>query len=210
VAGIFGIGLQHYISQSKVRSAVIIISMSKYYTSTGDDGFTGLLGEGRVPKYHPQPDANGIIDEATAVIGMARAICQSNLTGPLLLIVQKDLYNMMAEIAATPENASKFRKIDTDRVSWLESQIDRVGSMVEIPKGFIVPGDSKAGATLSLARTIVRRAERALARLLHENQIENMELLRYLNRLSSLCFVLELLENDTEGKNTQTLAKNGI
>ena len=82
--------------------------------------------------------------------------------------------------------------------------------MVEIPKGFIVPGDSKAGATLSLARTIVRRAERALAQLLHENQIENMELLRYLNRLSSLCFVLELLENDTEGKNTQTLAKNGI
>ncbi len=184
--------------------------MSKYYTSTGDDGFTGLLGERRVPKYHLRPDANGIIDETTAAIGMARAICRSILTGSVLLIVQRDLYNMMAEIAATPENAPQFRKIDKDRVSWLETQIDQIGSMVEIPKGFIVPGDSQAGATLSLARTIVRRAERALARLLHENQIENIELLRYLNRLSSLCFVLELLENDAAGNNSQTMAKNGL
>lgn len=181
--------------------------MSKYYTSTGDDGYTGLLGEGRVPKYHPRPEANGLIDETTATIGLARAICQSEITGPILLTVQRDLYNMMAEIAAMPENAAQFRIIDEERVAWLEAQIDHIGSKVKTPKGFILPGDSQAGATLSLARTTVRRSERALAKLFHDRQIENVELLRYLNRLSSLCFVLELLENKVAGKNTHTLAK---
>lgn len=181
--------------------------MSKYYTSLGDDGFTGLLGEGRVPKYHPRTEANGLIDETTATLGMARAICQSDVTGSLLLKIQRDLYNMMAEIAATPENAAQFRIVDEEHVAWLERQIDHIGSMIQTPKGFIVPGDSQAGATLSLSRTAVRRSERALAKLLHDGQIENAELLRYLNRLSSLCFVLELLENQVAGKKSQTLAK---
>ncbi|MCK4900664.1 MAG: cob(I)yrinic acid a,c-diamide adenosyltransferase, partial [Anaerolineales bacterium] len=163
----------------------------------------------RVPKYHPRPEATGLIDETTATIGMARAICQSDITSPLLLKVQRDLYNMMAEISAAPENAAKFRVIDEERVSWLEKQVDFVGSIIETPEGFIVPGDSQAGATLSLARTIVRRSERNLAKLLHDNQIENVELLRYLNRLSSLCFVLELLENQVAGKKSHTLAKTG-
>jgi cob(I)alamin adenosyltransferase len=181
--------------------------MKKYYSRTGDDGYTGLLGKGRVPKYHPRPEVTGLIDETTAAIGMARAISQSDITGPLLLKVQRDLYNMMAEISTTPENAAQFRVIDEERVSWLEKQIDYVGSITEIPDGFIVPGDSQAGATMSLARTIVRRSERSLAKLLHDNQIENVELLRYLNRLSSLCFVLENLENQVSGKNSHTLAK---
>jgi len=181
--------------------------MTKFYTRTGDDGFTSLLGEGRVPKYHPRPETTGIVDEATGAIGMARAICQAEMTGSLLLTVQRDLYNLMAEISATPENAEKFRKIDAQRVSWLEEQADFVGTLIDHPKGFIVPGDSQAGAALSFARTIVRRAERQTAKLLHENQIENAELLRYLNRLSSLCFVLELLENQVAGNRTHTLAR---
>jgi cob(I)alamin adenosyltransferase len=70
--------------------------MSHFYTRGGDDGFTGLLGEGRVPKYHPRTEAVGVIDEATAALGVARAACQTPAVGPLLLVVQRDLYGMMA------------------------------------------------------------------------------------------------------------------
>jgi cob(I)alamin adenosyltransferase len=182
--------------------------MAKFYTRTGDDGFTNLLGEGRVPKYHPRPDTIGVIDEATATLGLGRANCLSQLTGQILLAVQRDLYNMMAEVASTPGTANRFRVIDETRVDWLESQTDQISKLVEIPKDFIVPGDSKGGACLALARTVVRRAERRVAELLHSGDLENAELLRYLNRLSSLCFVLELLENQTAGHAQATLAKD--
>lgn len=181
--------------------------MAKFYTRTGDNGYTGLLGEGRVPKYHPIPEAVGAVDEATAALGMARAACKAQESTGLLLAVQRDLYHLMAELAATPENAAQFRKIDAVRVAWLETQTDALAGRVEMPREFIVPGDSPAGASLALARTIVRRAERRVAQLFHEATIANGELLRYLNRLSSLCFVLELLENQFEGQPAPTLAK---
>ena len=181
--------------------------MSHFYTGKGDDGFTGLLGEGRVPKYHPRPEIVGELDEATAALGLARALSQDRKTGSTLLIVQRDLYHMMAEIAATPENAPKFRKIDAGRVAWLEDQTSELEKLVHIPGEFIVPGDSIAGAALALARTIIRRAERRVAQFLHSGEIENNEILRYLNRLSSLCFALELSENQSAGKSSPTLAK---
>jgi cob(I)alamin adenosyltransferase len=82
-----------------------------------------------------------------------------------------------------------------------------IGAKVELPREFILPGDSQGGAAVSVARTLVRRAERRVAELLHQNLVENRELLRYLNRLSSLCFVLELLENGAAGQPTPTLAR---
>lgn len=182
--------------------------MTHFYTRTGDDGYTGLLGEGRVPKYHDRTEAVGAVDEATAALGLARAISQGTESGPILLTVQRDLYNLMAEVSATLENAPRFRTIDQNRVGWLESQIARLESMVPMPKEFILPGDSAAGGAMAVARTIVRRAERRVAYLLHEDEIENAELLRYLNRLSSLCFVLELYENRAAGSDTPTLAKD--
>jgi cob(I)alamin adenosyltransferase len=181
--------------------------MAKFYTGTGDDGTTGLLGEGRVPKQHPIPETVGTVDEATAALGMARAACQAEQSAEILLAVQRDLYHLMAELAATPENAPRFRQIDCGRVGWLEKQIDELEKVVEMPREFIVPGDSLSGAALALARTVVRRAERRVALLLHDGMAENVELLRYLNRLSSLCFVLELLENQAQGKRKSTLAK---
>ena len=114
----------------------------------------------------------------------------------------------MAEISATPENAEKFRGITSSKVSWLEGQVDELTAAIELPSEFILPGDTQSGASLALARTIVRRAERWLARLLHDHEIENGEVLRYLNRLSSLCFILELVEYRMAGKVKPTLAKN--
>jgi cob(I)alamin adenosyltransferase len=181
--------------------------MAKLYSGTGDDGFTSLLGDSRVPKYHPRTEAVGTIDEASAALGAARAFCKSEQATAALLTAQRDLYHIMAEVAATPENARRFRAIDAARVAWVENQTDLISSMVAAPSEFILPGDTPAGGLLSLARTIVRRAERRVTELLHSGDVENFALLRYLNRLSSLCFALELLENQAAGKGTPTLAK---
>ncbi|GAB4526067.1 MAG: cob(I)yrinic acid a,c-diamide adenosyltransferase [Anaerolineales bacterium] len=180
---------------------------TSFYTKTGDDGYTGLLGAGRVPKYHPRPEACGTIDEATAALGLARAFSQAAQTAEILIQVQRDLYGLMAEVAATPENAERFRSISAARVDFLEAQTDSLQEVVAMPKAFILPGDSQAGGFLALARTIVRRAERLVTRLLHMGELQNPELGRYLNRLSSLCFALELLENQAAGRGT-TLAKD--
>lgn len=176
------------------------------YTRTGDDGTTGLLGEDRVSKDHPRIEALGALDEASAALGLARASCQAPQTPPILRVAQRDLYKVMAEVAATPENADKFKGIDASHVAWLEEQADFINEMVSMPKEFILPGDTPSGAALSMARAVVRRAERRVTELFTLEQLSNPELLRYLNRLSSLCFVLELLENQKAGRVT-SLAK---
>lgn len=183
--------------------------MKRYYTQTGDDGFTGLLGEGRVSKDDLRLEAVGTIDEASAALGLARVFCTSANTQNLILEVQRDLYRMMAEVAATPENAKHFREIDECKINWLERQIDGFSEGIQPPQEFILPGDSQAGAVLALARTIVRRAERRLVQMLHTGKIENKYLTIYLNRLSSLCFLLELVENQAAGLSGPTLAKEG-
>ena len=182
-------------------------TMTKYYTRTGDDGTTGLLGAGRARKDAPRLEAVGTLDEANAALGIARAACQAPQSPKILLTTQRDLYGLMAEVAATPQNATQFRVIDAGRVTWLEEQIAALEAGIEPTKEFIVPGDSPAGAALDLARTVVRRAERRLTGLHLEGEIKNPELLRYLNRLSSLCFVLELWENQQAGNAGPTLAK---
>jgi cob(I)alamin adenosyltransferase len=180
--------------------------MDKLYTRTGDDGYTGLLGKSRVPKYHPIPEVVGTLDEVMASLGLARAFSVTKLSFTILIKVQRDLYAMMAEISASPDHAEKFCKIDSENVIWLESNIDDLTKKVDMPFRFILPGDTKAGATLSVARTVIRRAERQMARLYHDGLIKNPELLRYINRLSSLCYILELYETRQGGKKNITRA----
>jgi cob(I)alamin adenosyltransferase len=112
----------------------------------------------------------------------------------------------MAEVAATPENVEKFRAIDDAKVTWVEEHTDALSKKVRMPSEFIIPGDTPASAALDLARTVVRRAERRVAELFHMGEIDNPQVLNYLNRLSSLCFVLELFEDQFEGQ-SPTLAK---
>jgi cob(I)alamin adenosyltransferase len=182
--------------------------MTSFYTRTGDDGFTGLLGQGRVPKYHAHLEAVGALDEATAAIGVGRANGRDPRLAPLLIETQRDLYRIMSEISATPENVERFRSVNADRVAWLEARTDELSAAITLPNEFILPGDSPAGSALSLARAIVRRAERITAQLFHSGEMDNREVLRYLNRLSSLLFVLELVENQAYGKPSPTLAKS--
>ena len=187
----------------------IIASMNttQLYTRTGDDGYTSLLGEGRVAKFSPQPEAYGTVDEANAAMGVARVAAQNEHTKEILLTAQRDLYRLMAELAATPKTAQRFRSIDEGRVQWVEEQTNAITALVKLPREFVVPGDSLPGAYLSLARAIVRRAERLVVHLLHDGIIENAQLVRYLNRLSSLLFVLQLYEDALSGQSNVTLAK---
>jgi len=186
-----------------VHASSIIARMSPFYTQTGDEGKTGLLGEGRVTKFDLRIEALGALDEATAVLGLARASATAPQIGPIILEVQHDLYKLMSEVGATPENAEKFRYIDGERVKWLEAQTDAIAANMEMPKEFILPGESPSSAVLALARTVVRRAERRVVELHHAGGLKNPSLLAYLNRLSSLCFALELFETHQTGRSTR-------
>ena len=169
---------------------------SQFYTQRGDDGYTGLLGPERVPKYDLRPEAYGTVDEAQAAMGLARASGCTPRTEEILLAIQRDLYPLMAELAADGDADSPFAgSITGAKVDQLESWIAELETEVEMPRDFVVPGDSRAGAALHLARTVVRRAERLAVRLAHEGLLDNNQVLRYLNRLSSLLFVLASSED---------------
>ncbi|NWG14986.1 MAG: cob(I)yrinic acid a,c-diamide adenosyltransferase [Acidobacteria bacterium] len=179
----------------------------KVYTATGDDGYTGLLGNERVPKYDPRPEAYGTLDEATSVMGLARATLNSERNRNWLLESQRHLYCIMTELASTPETAKTFQCLGAKEVEWLEARTDAITAEIALPREFIVPGDSFPSATLDVARAVVRRAERLVARLYHEGLVANQHILRYLNRLSSLLFVMARHEEALTGVNRVTLAK---
>lgn len=173
--------------------------MPPFYTRSGDNGTTSVLGKKRLPKFHLQLEVLGTLDEVSAVLGLARSLSQSDQNMGILLEIQHDLYNLMAEIASIPENRKKFQHLDNSRVEWLESKMEILSNQVLIPNEFILPGDSVGGAVFSLARTVVRRSERLLAKFISREKIDRPVFLAYINRLSSLCFVLELDENQRTG-----------
>jgi len=182
--------------------------MAPFDVHDGDESYTGLLGKNRVPKYDRRIEALGAVDESTAVIGLARAQARSPETATVLLQVQRDLYTLMSEIAAAPDNVEIFRAIDAARVQWLETNIGEFERRVKMPEEFIVPGDSLPAAALDLARTVIRRAERRVVELTHTGDVLNLNLVRYLNRASNLCYTLELYENSLAGHDHPTLAKD--
>lgn len=181
--------------------------MPSFYSGQGDDGYTNLLGEGRVPKYDPRPETFGTVDEASAALGLARALAKTEDGRRLTMELQRDLYHVMSELAATDGNAVLFTTVDRPRLEWLEANIERIGKVVSMPKDFVLGGDSSAGSAFDLARTVIRRAERLVARLAHEGVLTNSVVLPYLNRLSSLCFLLSLLETHAAGIERPSLAK---
>ncbi|HTK11636.1 MAG TPA: cob(I)yrinic acid a,c-diamide adenosyltransferase [Ktedonobacteraceae bacterium] len=165
--------------------------MAKVTTGTGDTGYTGLLGEQRVPKYDPRPDTFGTVDEATSALGLARALTQNPRVKEHIYRMQQELYLLMGELATPPENYEKMGlRMTREHVEGLERLEEELKSEVEIPNKFIIPGDTADGAALDVARTIVRRAERMAVKLLHDGVIQNAEVIRYLNRLSDLIFIL--------------------
>jgi cob(I)alamin adenosyltransferase len=182
--------------------------MPEFYTRKGDEGETGILGKGRVPKYDVRLEALGTVDELNSALGMARSAARDVETAGMLLHVQRDLYALMAELAASGETGERFQMINSLHVQWLEDQVDILSARTSMPSGFIVPGDSPSGAILDLARTTARRAERRVLEMLNRKGIKNIEVQQYLNRLSSLLFVMELGEVRFAGQEKPTMAKD--
>lgn len=179
--------------------------MSPIYTKAGDQGSTGILGEGRFSKNEIRFDALGALDEATAVLGIARATTDIDEIKDLLLQLQKKLYQVMSEISSTAKTADTFRSIDNGSILWLEETIERLTNVTGSPKDFIVPGETLESAFVSHARAIIRRAERAVVAMDHDDMIYNPLLLTFLNRASSFCFALELYINQIHGIQTRKI-----
>jgi cob(I)alamin adenosyltransferase len=163
--------------------------MPRIYTRTGDDGTTGLLHGGRVAKDAASTEAYGTVDEAVAALGLARSLCPQQQVRDEILALQRELFVVGADLAANPARRDRLEPgvslVTAEMVSGLEAMIDAVVAAHPLPNTFIVPGADPAGAALDLARSVVRRAERRVAGL-----GDSPEVLRYLNRLSDLLFVM--------------------
>jgi cob(I)alamin adenosyltransferase len=171
------------------------------YTRTGDDGTTGLFFGGRVRKDDPRPEAYGTVDEAQAAIGWARATANDagadEELDDVLLHAQRDLWVLMAELATLPENEHKLvagkSRVTAEMVGALEPLIDAATAQFEMPRDFVIPGGTPIAAALDVARTVVRRAERAaLAVASPESYV-----VPYLNRLSDLLWALARWQEGT-------------
>ena len=166
--------------------------MSKFYTSSGDQGTTGILGKKRIPKNDPRIRAVGAVDEATESLGFARALSKNSVLNKIVKEIQLDLYRIMSLLVLEKPNPVKHPDLESSRLDWLEDIISRYENEISIPEGFILPGDSLPSAAFGLARTVVRRAEREVVQLMNADLLFSEVALPYLNRLSSLCFILEL------------------
>jgi cob(I)alamin adenosyltransferase len=171
--------------------------IDKIYTRTGDEGKTSLGDGSRLPKFHLRVTAYGSIDEANSVIGIVNLHVQDAEVLLLLKHIQNDLFDVGADLCR-PEKAGAEKpslRITEEQVTWLEKQIDKLNADLEPLTSFVLPGGSAASAYMHLARTVTRRAERDVARLYAEEPV-NAAVLRYVNRLSDLLFVLARFLND--------------
>lgn len=162
----------------------------KIYTKTGDRGETGLLGPLRVPKDHPRIEAYGAVDELNAIVGLARSEGPPPRLDRLLGRIQEDLFTAGAQLATSPgTRLGGVRPLGRADVGRLERAIDRLTGGLPPLRSFILPGGTLSAALLHVARTVCRRAERAVVTLDHDERV-SPTLLVYLNRLSDLLFVL--------------------
>ena len=177
----------------------------KIYTKTGDGGETGLFGGARIPKDSVRVATYGEVDELNAALGLARALDPPEFADALLQRIQRDLFTIGAQLATPdPDQVPKALSrsgaaIGESDIAALEHAIDAHEARLEPLKNFVLPGGTPKAATLHLARTVCRRAERAVVALSRREQI-SPAILRYLNRLSDLLFVLARAANAHAGR----------
>jgi cob(I)alamin adenosyltransferase len=169
--------------------------MMKIYTKTGDDGTTSLFSGRRVSKTHLRVEAYGTVDEFSAIIGVVRANKPSEKGNEWLVQIQDHLFRLGADLA-TPLEAKLGvgTRIGEGEIEWLEEVIDEVESELPELKTFILPGGTLAAAHLHVGRTVCRRAERRAIELAAVEDI-GPYVVKYLNRLSDMLFVLARWEN---------------
>ena len=170
----------------------------KTFNKKGDKGETSLLFGGRVPKSDLRCEAYGTLDEAISSLGVARNHVKKKKTREMILRVQKELFEVNAELATKTEDREKFvthfKPITEGMAAGLEEIINEIEAEVEMPREFIIPGANLASASLDVSRAIVRRAERRAVILKEKGEIENDAILHYLNRLADLLFMLARYE----------------
>ena len=175
----------------------------KIYTKTGDDGTTGLFGGGRVSKDDLRVEAYGTADELNALLGVARAAGPDATVDRTLTRIQVDLFVLGAELATNPgHKKQKGRGVDQvfeEDVQLLEADIDRAQDELPPLTSFILPGGTACGAALHHARVVCRRAERCVITLSKREPVRP-EVIRYLNRLADLLFVLARLVSHRDGR----------
>jgi cob(I)alamin adenosyltransferase len=182
--------------------------MPKFYTKNGDDGTTGLLGDKRVEKFNIRIEALGALDELSTALGVARSFNPEPIQGELKKL-QVLIYMVMSELAATAENSEKFNKIDKNTITELENKILGFSKLTKLPDEFILPGDSTPSAFISFARSTARRAERRVVELFRMENLKNEELLRFINRLSSYLYILEIYSVQIDSSAALSIAKSG-
>ena len=181
----------------------------KIYTRTGDDGTTGLLGKARVPKHDARVEAYGSVDELNSVLGLVHAHDTAGLFGELVPSLQMQLFDAGAELATTdPGMLAKLTRLGADQVARLEREIDRLEADLEPLTNFILPGGSGLAASLHHARTVCRRAERRVTALAAKETVSS-ELVRWLNRLADLLFVMARWANARSGVPDRTWTPGG-
>ncbi|WP_397568304.1 cob(I)yrinic acid a,c-diamide adenosyltransferase [Schlesneria sp. T3-172] len=178
-----------------------MVYLNRIYTKTGDTGETSLGDGRRVRKTDPRIVAYGTVDELNSSLGVALCASPSTEITSMLTLIQNDLFDVGADLCV-PESETPLAytplRVTADQVEQLESWIDRANTRLEPLTSFILPGGTPASAQLHVSRTICRRAEIEVLRLMEVESI-NTQILIYLNRLSDLLFVLARSAND-EGK----------
>ncbi|MCY4645787.1 MAG: cob(I)yrinic acid a,c-diamide adenosyltransferase [Gammaproteobacteria bacterium] len=182
----------------------------KIYTRRGDEGDTGLLGGGRVAKDHPRLHAYGTVDELSSCLGLARGQTGVPATAARLVRIQRDLFAIGASLALAPAAEGRKRppvpEVPVDRIGEMEAWMDEADADLPPLRNFILAGGAPAAATLHLARSVCRRAERVAVALAAAEAVDE-GILPYLNRLSDLLFVLARLENHAAGVSDETWEK---
>lgn len=170
----------------------------KVYTKRGDDGTTGLLYGGRVDKDDLRTTAYGTVDETCSALGLARAELAQDPAlehlHDLVLTIQRELFVVGAQLATLDEHWDRLEvgvsKVDAAMVDAIDARIDACVARHPLPTTFVVPGGNRAAAALDLARTICRRAERAVVAMKRAGMLPDDEALRYLNRSADELYVL--------------------
>ena len=174
-----------------------MVFLNRIYTKSGDGGETGLGDGSRVPKDAARVVAYGEVDELNAVLGLVNANCPDCPEAALLRIIQNDLFDVGADLCVpvtNHEEAEKMLRVVPAQYERLEKAIDRLNEDLQPLRSFILPGGTTAAAWLHLARTVCRRAERAVVTLMRTEKV-NEQVLIYLNRLSDFLFVLARVAN---------------
>jgi cob(I)alamin adenosyltransferase len=176
----------------------------KIYTRKGDDGTTGLLYGGRVRKDDPRTELYGTIDEVVSCLGLARAAGLVPRAEGFVVRLQREMFVVGAQLATSEANQAKLTegvsKVTPAMTATAEAGIDELVSERPLPQEFVLPGALLGSACLDLARSVVRRAERKAVATAAEGLLPDPEILRYLNRVSDLLFVLARFEEGERGR----------